>query len=140
MYAIGDLSAEKKEILNKFIEFCKSAESQKLASEYGFNSFDDYSPETGDIGGDVIAQAQKLWKEKKDAGNDIAAVFVADISGSMDGVPLNKLKQSLLSGSQYIRKDTSIGLVSFSSDVNINLPIAKFDLNQRALFTGAVKD
>ena len=140
MYAIGDLSAEKKEILNKFNEFCKSEEHQKVASDYGFNKFDDYSPEVGDIKGDVISQAQKLWKEKKDANNEIAAVFVADISGSMEGLPLNKLKQSLLSGSQYIRKDISIGLVSFSTDVNINLPIAKFDLNQRALFTGAVKD
>lgn len=140
VYAIGDLSPEKKEILNKFIEFCKSADSQKLASDYGFNKLNEYSPEIGDVKGDVISQAQKLWKEKKDAGNDIAAVFVADISGSMDGVPLNKLKQSLLTGSQYIGKDTSVGLVSFSTDVNINLPIAKFDLNQRALFTGAVKD
>lgn len=140
MYTIGNLSAEKKEILKKFIEFCKSAEYQRLAAEYGFNKYDDYSPEIGSIKGDVISQAQKLWKEKKDANNAISAVFVADVSGSMDGVPLNKLKQSLLSGSQYINKDTSIGLVSFSSDVNINLPIAKFDLNQRALFTGAVKD
>jgi Ca-activated chloride channel family protein len=140
MYAIGDLSAEKKDILNKFDEFCKSAESQKLASEYGFNKLEDYSPEMGDIGGDVISQAQKLWKEKKDTNNQISAVFVADISGSMEGEPLNELKKSLLSGSQYILKDTSIGLVTFSTDVNINLPIAKFDLNQRALFTGAVND
>jgi len=140
IYAIGDLSAEKKEILKKFIEFCKSAEYQKLASEYGFNKFDNYSPEMGSIKGDVISQAQKLWKEKKDSNNAISAVFVADVSGSMDGVPLNKLKQSLLSGSQYISKDTSIGLVSFSNNVNINLPVAKFDINQRALFTGAVKD
>ncbi|MCX7922569.1 MAG: VWA domain-containing protein [Clostridia bacterium] len=140
IYAIGSLSAEKKEILNKFIQFSKSAEYQKLASDYGFNKFDNYSPEIGEVRGDVISQAQKLWKEKKDANNDISAVFVADVSGSMDGVPLNKLKQSLLSGAQYIRKDTSIGLVSFSTDVNINLPIAKFDLNQRSLFTGAVKD
>lgn len=140
MYAIGDLSQEKKEILNKFIEFCKSSEYQKLASDYGFNEFDDYSPEIGDVEGEVASQAQKLWKEKKDVNNEISAVFVADISGSMNGVPLNKLKQSLLMGSQYIRKDTSIGLVSFSTDVNINLPIAKFDLNQRALFTGAVND
>ncbi|HEX9063297.1 MAG TPA: vWA domain-containing protein, partial [Clostridia bacterium] len=33
-----------------------------------------------------------------------------------------------------------IGLVSFSKDVYVNLPIAKFDLNQRSLFTGAVTD
>jgi Ca-activated chloride channel family protein len=140
VYAIGDLSNEKMEILNKFIEFCKSSESQKLASEYGFNEFNDYSPEVADVEGEAIAQAQKLWKEKKDANSEIVAVFVADVSGSMDGVPLNKLKESLIKGSQYIRNDTSIGLVSFSTDVNINLPIAKFDINQRAMFTGAVED
>lgn len=140
MYAIGELSEVKKEILNKFIEFCKSSQYQKLASDYGFNELDNYSPEAANIDGESISKAQKLWKEKKDVNNDISAVFVADVSGSMAGDPLNKLKQSLLSGSQYIGKDISIGLVSFSTDVNINLPIAKFDLNQRALFTGAVDD
>jgi len=140
MYEIGDLSAEKKEILKRFIEFSKMDKYQKLASEYGFNRNNEYNPEIGDINGDIISQAQKLWKEKKDVNNDIAAVFVADISGSMEGAPLNKLKTSLLSGSQYISKDISIGLVTFSTDVNINLPIAKFDLNQRSLFTGAVED
>ena len=57
----------------------------------------------------------------------------------MAGEPLNKLKQSLITGSQYISSDASIGLVSFSTDVNINLPIGKFDLNQRSLFVGAVE-
>jgi len=66
-------------------------------------------------------------------------VFVADVSGSMAGEPLNRLKQSLINGSKYISSDVSIGLVSYSTDVNINLPIAKFDLNQRSLFVGAVE-
>lgn len=140
MYEIGILSAEKKEILKRFIDFCKMDKYQKLGSEYGFNQLNEYKPEIGDIGGDVISQAQKLWKEKKNGSNNIAAVFVADISGSMEGAPLNRLKQSLLSGSQYINKDNSVGLVTFSSDVNVNLPIAKFDINQRSLFAGAVKD
>ena len=140
MYEIGDLSDEKKEILKRFIEFSKMDKYQKLASEYGFNRNNEYKPEIGDINGDIISKAQKLWKEKKYVNNDIVAVFVADISGSMDGAPLNKLKSSLLSGSQYISKDISIGFVTFSTDVNINLPIAKFDLNQRSLFTGAVED
>ncbi|HHV28214.1 vWA domain-containing protein [Acetivibrio mesophilus] len=138
MYSIGDLTAEKKEILNKFIEFCKNSKSQELATDYGFNKLDEYSPEISDIGGETITQAQKLWKEKKDVNNDIVAVFVADVSGSMAGEPLNRLKQSLISGSQYISSDASIGLVSFSTEVNINLPIGKFDLNQRSLFVGAV--
>lgn len=140
IYEIGDLSAEKKEILNKFLEFCSQSKYQKLASDYGFNQFNEYKSEIGDAKGDIICQAQKLWKEKKDGSNNIAAVFVADISGSMAGAPLNKLKQSLLSGSQYIGKDNSVGLVTFSNDVNINLPLAKFDINQRSLFAGAVED
>ena len=140
MYAIGDLSEDKKQILSKFDEFCKTDKSQKLATDYGFNNLNDYKSEAVDVSGDMIIQAQKLWKENKNGTKDIAAVFVADTSGSMNGVPLNKLKQSLLSGSQYIGKDNSVGLVTYSNDVTINIPIGKFDLNNRALFTGAVKD
>jgi Ca-activated chloride channel family protein len=140
LFEIGDLSPEKKEILDKFIEFAKSGKSQELATSDGFNGYNDYKPEIGNISGDIISQEQQLWKNKKDVNSNIDAVFVADISGSMEGLKLNKLKQSLLNGSQYISKDNSIGLVTFSSDVNINLPIAKLDLNQRSLFTGAVED
>lgn len=139
IYAIGDLAPQKKEILSKFIEFCKAPKAQKLASDYGFNNLNDYNSDIK-LSGDVIASSQKLWKEKKDSNNEIAAVFVADISGSMNGEPLNNLKKSLLTGAQYIGKNNSIGLVSFSKDVYVNLPIAKFDFNQRSLFTGAVTD
>jgi len=140
IYEIGDLSAEKKEILKKFIEFSKTDKYQNLGTQYGFNQLNAYLPEIGSVNGSVITQAQKLWKEKKDVSKEISAVFVADISGSMQGAPMKKLKQSLLSGSQYIGKDNSVGLVTFSNEVNISLPIAKFDINQRSLFTGAVED
>jgi Ca-activated chloride channel family protein len=140
LYQLGDLSSEKKEILSKFVDFCKTSKSQVLASSYGFNSLNNYKPEMSDIKDDVIAQAQKLWKEKKDVNKDITAVFVADTSGSMEGTSLTNLKQSLLNGSQYINKNNSIGLVSFSDDVNIILPIGKFDINQRSYFAGAVTD
>ena len=140
LYSVGNLSDEKKEILNKFIEFYKDKKYQDLATEYGFNNLDDYKCEIGDLDGDTIIQAQKLWKENKNGNKPIAAVFVADVSGSMEGEPLNELKKSLLNGSQYIGEENSIGLVTYSNDVNINLPIGKFDLNQRALFTGAVQD
>ncbi|MEE0932689.1 MAG: VWA domain-containing protein [Clostridium sp.] len=140
LYSVGNLSDEKKEILNKFIEFYKDKKYQDLATEYGFNNLDEYKCEIGDLDGDTIIQAQKLWKENKNGNKPIAAVFVADVSGSMEGEPLNELKKSLLNGSQYIGEENSIGLVTYSNDVNINLPIGKFDLNQRSLFTGAVQD
>lgn len=141
VYEIGELPDVKKEILQKFIDFCKQDKYQKLASDYGFNNLDNYKYELGDINnGSVIVDAQKLWKEKKNGTNDIVAVFVADVSGSMEGAPLNKLKESLLKGSKYIGNNNSIGLVTFSDRVNINLPVGKFDLNQRSLFTGAVQN
>jgi Ca-activated chloride channel family protein len=140
MYEIGQLSADKKEILTKFIAFCKQDKYKKLATDYGFNYLDEYKSEVGALTGDTIIQSQKLWKEKKNGANEIAAVFVADVSGSMEGESLNKLKESLLSGSKYIGSSNSIGLVTFSSEVNVNLPIGKFDINQRSLFTGAVTD
>ena len=140
IYAVGDLPKQEEEILHRFVEFAKQDKYQNLASQYGFNQAKDYQVEMEEPSGKVIVQAQKLWKEKKDGNTEISAVFVADISGSMDGERLNKLKESLLTGAQYISQDHSIGLVTFSSDVNINLPIDKFDLNQRSYFAGAVED
>ncbi len=139
MYAIGELSEEKKKILNEFVKFSQQEKYQNLATKYGFNGLNQYKPEADAVSGDVIIQAQKLWKEKKNTRN-IGAVFVADVSGSMMGEPLNKLKESLRQGQKYIGEDNLIGLVSYSDDVNIDLPIAKFNLTQRSLFAGAVDD
>jgi len=140
MYALGQLTPIKQEILRQFIAFCQTNSSQALATKYGFNQYNDYQCELTGINGASLTQAQKLWKEKKSANRDIVAVFVADTSGSMDGIKLNQLKQSLLSGANMITPTNSIGLVTFSDDVNIALPIGKFDLNHRSLFTGAVRD
>lgn len=140
LYSVGNLSNEKKEILNKFIEFYKQDKYQELAVKDGFNELEDYKCEIENLDGNTILQAQKLWKENKNGDKPIVAVFVADVSGSMEGEPLNELKKSLLNGSRYIGEENSIGLVTYSNDVNINLPIEKFDLNQRSLFTGAVQD
>lgn len=140
LYSVGNLSNEKKEILNKFIEFYKQDKYQELAVKDGFNTLEDYKCEIENLDGNTILQAQKLWKENKNGDKPIVAVFVADVSGSMEGEPLNELKKSLLNGSRYIGEENSIGLVTYSNDVNINLPIEKFDLNQRSLFTGAVQD
>lgn len=140
LYSVGNLSNEKKEILNKFIEFYKQDKYQELSVKDGFNALEDYKCEIENLDGNTILQAQKLWKENKNGDKPIVAVFVADVSGSMEGEPLNELKKSLLNGSRYIGEENSIGLVTYSNDVNINLPIEKFDLNQRSLFTGAVQD
>lgn len=140
LYSIGTLSDEKKKGLELFAKYCLNEKSQQLATQYGFNQMENYTGGLNKIEGDTIIAAQNLWKKNKDTGKDITAVFVSDISGSMDGEPIIQLKKSLLNGASYINEENSIGLVSYNSEVYINLPIGKFDLNQRALFKGAVED
>lgn len=140
LYEVGKLSKDKKAALDMFSDYCLKDSAQKLASDYGFNGMDNYKGEKLTTSGSTVLQAQQLWKENKDGGKDIIAVFVSDVSGSMDGDPLNQLKKSLINGAGYINDNNYVGLVSYSSDVTIELPIAKFDLNQRAYFQGAVED
>jgi len=138
LYALGDLSQEKRDIIAQFAAFVEQEQYQQLGKEKGFNGLEDYRSELGVIDGSLLAQAQKLWKEKKNGNKPVAAVFVADVSGSMNGEPLNRLKESLLKGQKFLGQDNSIGVVSYSSDVTINLPIGKYDTNQQSMFVGAV--
>ncbi|WP_127586268.1 vWA domain-containing protein [Paenibacillus koleovorans] len=138
LYALGNVSATKLEIIKKFAEFASQAKYQAAAKDKGFNGLEDYQSKLGKVEGSVLAAAQKVWKEKKNSGKPIAAVFVADVSGSMAGEPLNRLKESLIKGQKYLGRENSIGLVSYSSKVAINLPIGKYDTNQQSLFVGTV--
>lgn len=133
-------STDKKEILKMFAEYAARDEWQKKAQQYGFNQDLDYTVELPSITGDTIIQAQQLWKETKDNGQDIIAVFVCDISGSMNGARMNNMKNSLINGMQYINDNNYVGLVTYSTKVNIDVPIGKFDLNQKAYFKGAIEN
>ncbi|MCR5608486.1 MAG: VWA domain-containing protein [Lachnospiraceae bacterium] len=140
MYAVGELSEDKMALLKMFTEYCLNAESQKLATDYGFNANDNYKSEMpNDFSGATLISAQKLYKTNKNTSKTIMAVFVADVSGSMNGPAINNLRTSLLNSMQYINSDNYIGLISYSTDVTINLPVAKFDINQQSLFKGAVQ-
>jgi Ca-activated chloride channel homolog len=138
LYALGDLPQEKVDIIKKFAEFVEQDKYQQLGEEKGFNGLNDYHSEVNPVDGSLLSSAQKLWKEKKNGNKPIAAVFVADVSGSMNGEPLNRLKQSLLTGQKYLGKDNSIGFVSYSDNVTINLPVGKYDTNQQSMFVGAI--
>ena len=121
------------------VDYCKSDEMQKIAAQKGFNANDDYTS-AEEFSGAQVTQGLKTYKKTKDNGKDIIAVFVADCSGSMDGDPMNQLKNSLTNGAQYINDNNYVGLVSYSNSVTIEVPIAQFDLNQRSYFQGAVNN
>jgi Ca-activated chloride channel family protein len=138
-YIVGNLSQVKSGIVTKFVEFCGSEESQRMATDVGFNAKEDYQYTGYKYEGKQVIEAQNIWKREKNGSSDLTAVFVSDISGSMEGSPLLKLKASLNRASTFIDENTNIGLVTFSDTVNITLPIAKFDNTQKGYFLNAVK-
>lgn len=140
MYTFDWVSAEKREAAELFTEYCLSEKAQELGTEKGFNKHDDYKSQNTDFTGQQYLSAQTIWKQSKDGGQPIIACFVADISGSMDGLPLNQLKESLLATKGYISENNYVGLVSYASKVHVNLPIERFDATQKAYFSGAVKN
>jgi len=139
LYGLGDLSKEKQDILKAFADFVKQDTYQELAKKNGFNGLEEYQSQLNGIDGATLTAAQRVWKEKKNVSKPVAAVFVADVSGSMDGDPLSRLKESLLTGQKYLGRDNSIGLVSYSTSVEINLPLGVYDMNQQSMFVGAVE-
>lgn len=140
LYGVGELSAEKLEALQMFAAFAEQAKFQASAANYGFNPALDYASAFPAPSGAMLIQAQRLWKQKKDAGRPISAVFLCDVSGSMDGSRLSALKKSLLGGSEFIAPENSIGIVLFSNQVSVVLPIEKFTLAHKASFHAAVED
>lgn len=140
VYTFSYCSDEKKEVSKLFTDYCLNDANQKLASEKGFNRHDDYKSQDTGLDGSGYLMAQKVWKENKNGGRPVVAVFITDVSGSMGGQPLNSLKASLINASSYIGSEHYIGLVSYSGDVTVNLPINKFDAKQKAYFHGEVKN
>ena len=137
--AISSISDQHKEILRSFSAYCDANGSQ-LAKQDGFDTKPDgYTSMTTTYSGQEIINAQKLYKENKDT-RPVICVFVTDVSGSMDGEPINALKESLVNSMQYINQDNYIGLVSYSDNVTIELPIGQFDLEQQSLFKGTVEN
>lgn len=135
---IDSADDEAKQILAQFAAFCKD-NGGELAKKDGFNTAPDgYTAMTTEYTGEELIDAQKLYKENKDS-KPIVCVFVADVSGSMVGEPINALKESLINSMQYINNENYIGFVSYSDIVTIELPIGQFDLTQQSLFKGTVE-
>lgn len=140
VYAMAGITEDQRQVLSLFVDYCLAPEAQKDAVRYGFNALNEYVGQPLNLSGGQLYAAQKVWKENKDGGQPVVAVFVADTSGSMDGTPLMELKNSLLNAAQYIGEGNYVGLISYSDGVTIDLPIDVFEGKQKAYFNGAVKD
>lgn len=139
LYAVGDLPPEQLEVLELFADFAGESEFMKEAADFGFDP-PAYDSTVAIPSGATLIQAQKLWKDKKDGGKPVAAVFVTDVSGSMAGSRLSAVRRALRSAREFISPESSVGMVEFSDVTTLRLPIAPFDLNQQGRFVAAVED
>ena len=138
LYAIGELSAEEQATIELFSEYVQTAAIQNYGTELGFNKDESYVSTVGKYSGGMISTVLEFWKTEKASGKQIVAVFIADKSGSMDGRKMEALKNSLKTAMQFVGEDCMVGLISYESDVYVDLPIAVFDHEQQEYFIGAV--
>lgn len=137
LYATGEADESERLVLEAFANFI--ADNRQVAREYGFNQNPNYQPAYELEDGSVILSAQRIWKDKKSGGRPIAAMFIADVSGSMDGDRIRALKIALDESANFVSSRNSIGLITFNDRVNVDLPIREFDLQQKSQFLGAVE-
>ncbi len=137
LYATAEADESEREVLKAFADFIEA--NRNIARNYGFNRNADYKPAYELDEGAVILSAQRLWKDKKSGGRPIAAMFVADVSGSMDGDRIRALKIALNESANFVSTRNSIGLITFNDAVNVDLPIREFGLQQKSQFLGAVE-
>ncbi len=139
VFTFSYVSQEKQEAAQLFIDYCLTDEAQKLGTEKGFNRHEDYKGQDPGLDGMGYLAAQKLWKQNKTGGRPVIAVFVTDVSGSMRGQKIASLQDALVRSAQFISSENYLGLITYSTDVHVMLPIEQFDAMQRAKFSGAVK-
>jgi len=142
LYAFDKATAAQKQTLKAFADFCSTSNAQQEATRLGFNPTNSYAGVKNEYTGAELYKALDFWKQNKDAGKPVLSIFVIDRSGSMEGEPLNQLKDSLLNGANYINENYYVGLVSYSSanDITVDMPIDKFTPETHSLFAGAVGD
>lgn len=138
LYAIGELSDEEMATIKLFSEYIQESGIQNYGTEMGFNKDEGYVSTVSKYSGGVISTVLEFWKTEKASGKQIVAVFIADKSGSMDGRKMDALKSSLKTAMQFVGEDCMVGLISYESDVYVDLPIDVFDYEQQEYFVGAV--
>lgn len=137
LYATPEANESEREVLRLFAEFIER--NQRVVENFGFGQNPEYDDAYDIEDVSIIAASQKIWKQKKSGGRPIAAVFVADISGSMEGLRIRNLKKALVESADLIASSNAIGLVTYHEKVNVDLYIRPFEVQQKALFIGAVE-
>jgi Ca-activated chloride channel homolog len=139
LYAVEGASTQELEVLELFAAHADRQEFRDRAADLGFEP-PEYDSTVAIPSGQTLIEAQQLWKDKKDAGRPVYAVFVTDVSGSMAGTRIQAVSTALESALGFISPTSSVGMVEFSDVTRKRLDIALFDLNQQGRFAAAVEE
>ncbi len=137
LYATPEADESEREVLKLFAQFLET--QNKQLKNYGFDQTPEYKSAYQIKDNNIIGEAQKLWKQRKSGGKPIAAIFVADVSGSMEGIRIKNLKRALIDSSDLISSKNAIGLITYNDRVNVDLSIRPYNVQQKSLFIGAVE-
>ncbi|AFZ38038.1 von Willebrand factor type A (plasmid) [Stanieria cyanosphaera PCC 7437] len=125
-------SPEQEAALTKFTQFVLSTKMQQLATKDSFvpvqNAATDSPPQPN---GEILLAAQKYWKQRKDLGRTVYMELVVDVSGSLEGEPINSLKEALRVATTEINPGNEIGLISFADTPTRIVDLNAFDQNQQ---------
>ena len=133
-------TSEQAEALTTFGQFATSEEMQQLARQQGFEPIDYLAradlPPIPD--GAVLTAAQSYWKARKDGGRTVYMMTVVDTSGSMDGPPIEAVKEGLKIATSTINAGNQVGLVTFGDRAVYRVPLAPFDELQHQRLLAAI--
>lgn len=86
---------------------------------------------------------ENLVNSQEHSSKEVIAMFLLDVSGSMKTKSENKLvkvQEAIVDALPYIGSNHYIGMISYSTDVTVNVPIARFDENQARKIVGEVEN
>lgn len=139
LVGFGWNDADQREALQRFGAFATSPDNQQLAASQGFEPVAANQAVTPPIpNGEVLLAAQTYWKARKDGGRTVYLMTVVDTSGSMEGDPLEAVKEGLKVASTFINPGNFVGMVTFGDRAVYRLPLAPFDQLQHQRFLAAI--
>lgn len=141
---------EQQQAAEKFYEFLINEESQRLAMSFGFRpanpnvtladpltpqyGVDPQQPRSGleFPPAEVLVAAKNAWADTRKPAN---ILIVVDVSGSMEGEKLDAAKAGLDAFLSRVPRQDSIGLITFSDEAQLVVPLGPRDENLITLQT-----
>lgn len=146
---MSSASSDEQQAAEQFYNFLLTPDSQKLAMQSGFRPANNAVPLADPVSptygvqpqgpqntlpvppADVIIAAKNSWAQNRKRAD---IVLVVDVSGSMDdNGKLEQVKAGLGTFLQRILPEDRVGLVSFSSTANLDVPPAPLAQNRNDL-------